>query len=106
MIEEQIKFLMSKIDSIEINLAKGRISELIGESYNIPDIQSVIKSRILSGDSISIDKIMNLKKLKKFPKDLIEKAILDLIDDEIFDVSEGGRSVQKIQGNIGRLIRR
>ena len=105
LLEKQVKFIMSKIDNIEIQLAKGRSSKFTNGGYNLNDVQNIIKSKILSGDSVSIDEVMVIKKLKKFPRELIEKAILDLIDDEIFDVSEG-RSVQKIQGNIGRLIRR
>lgn len=105
LLEEQVKFLMSKIDNFEVYLAKDRSSKLVGGGYNITDVQLIIKSKVFPGDSISIDEIMNLKKLKKYPKNLIEKAIIDLIDDEIFDGSDG-RSIQKIHGNIARLIRR
>ena len=105
LLEEQVKFLMSKIDNFEVYLAKDRSSKLVGGGYNITDVQLIIKSKVFPGDSISIDEIMNLKKLKKYPKNLIEKAIIDLIDDEIFDGSDG-RSIQKVQGNIARLIRR
>ena len=105
LLEKQVKFIMSKIDNIEIQLAKDRSSKFTGGVYNLNDVQNIIKSKISRGDSVSIDEVMVIKKLKKFPRELIEKAILDLIDDEIFDVSEG-RSIQKIQGNIGRLIRR
>jgi len=96
---------MSKIDNIEVQLAKGRTSELIGGGYNISGIQNLIKSKVLPGDSISIDEIISIRELQKYPITLIEKAIIDLIDDEVFDASEG-RSNQKIQKNIGRLIRR
>jgi len=105
LLEEQVKFLMSKIDNFDVYLAKERSSKQVGGGYNIFDVQEIIKSKALPGDSISIDEIMNIKKLRKYPKNLIEKAIIDLIDDEIFDASEG-RSNQKIQGNIARLIRR
>ncbi len=105
LLEKQVKFIMSKIDNIEIQLAKDRSSKFTGGGYNLNDVQNIIKSKISPGDSVSIDEVMVIRKLKKFPRELIEKAILDLIDDEIFDVSEG-RSIQKIQGNIGRLIRR
>ena len=96
---------MSKIDNIEVQLAKGRTSELIGGGYNISAIQNIIKSKVLPGDSISIDEIISIRELQKYPINLIEKAIIDLIDDEVFDASEG-RSIQKLQKNIGRLIRR
>ena len=105
LLEEQVKFLMSKIDNFEVYLAKERSYKQVGGGYNIYDVQTIIKSWVLPGASISIDEIMKIKKLKKYPKDLIEKAIIDLIDDEIFDGSDG-RSIQKIQGNIARVIRR
>ena len=105
LLEEQVKFLMSKVDNFEVYLAKERSSKQVGGGYNLVDAQEIIKSRVIPGDSISIDEIMNIKKLKKYPKNLIEKAIINLIDDEIFDGSEG-RSIQKIQGKIARIIRR
>ena len=105
LLEQQVKFLMSKVDGIEVDLAERRSSKLIGGGYSISNIQNVIKSNVLPGDSISIDEIISITELQQYPINLIEKAIIDLIDDEIFDVSEG-RSIQKIHGNIGRLIRR
>ena len=105
LLENQMKYIMSKIGSIEIILAKDRTGELIGGGFKIAEIQNIIKSKILPRDSISIDDLISLHELDKYPKNLIEKAIINLIDDEIFDVSEG-RSIQKILGNIGRLIRR
>ncbi len=105
LLEKQVKFLMSKIDNIEINIAKERTSKTLGGGYNIKEVQNIIKSKVSPGESITIDEVLNLRKLKKFPRDIIKKGIIDLIDDEIFDVSEG-RSIQKIQGNIARLIRR
>jgi len=105
LLENQIKYIMSKIGSIEIILAKDNTDELVGGGFKIAEIQNIIKSKILPRDSISIDELISLHELDKYPKNLIEKAIINLIDDEIFDVSEG-RSIQKILGNIGRLIRR
>ena len=105
LLENQIKYIMSKIGSIDIILAKDRTDQLVGGGFKIAEIQKLIKSSILPGDSISIDELISLHELDKYPKNLIEKAIINLIDDEIFDVSEG-RSIQKILGNIGRLIRR
>ena len=105
LLENQIKYIMSKIGSIDIILAKDRTDELVGGGFKIAEIQNIIISKILPRDSISIDELISLHELDKYPKNLIEKAIINLIDDEIFDVSEG-RSIQKILGNIGRLIRR
>ena len=105
LIEEQIKFLMSKIGGVEVKLAVERTSDVIGSSSDLNDIKNIIKLNVLPGNSISIDELIKIKQLQKFSMRLIEKAIIDLIDDEILDISEG-RSIQKISGNIGRLIRR
>jgi hypothetical protein len=105
LLEDQVKYLMSKIDNFEVYLAKERSSKQVGGGYSLSDVQKIIKSKVPPGNSISIDEVMNIKKLRKYPKSLIEKAIIDLIDDEIFDGSEG-RSSQKIQGHIARIIRR
>lgn len=104
-LEEQIKFLMSKINTIEIQLVKGRKSISINETNSIEEVKYKIKSLILPGESITIDELLNIKELQELSLDLLKNAITDLIDDEIFDGSEGS-SNKKIEGNIGRLIRR
>lgn len=105
LLETQVKFMMSKIDSIEIQLAKGRVTGLIERDYSTSAIQNVIKSKVSPGDSVSIDEIISMNELQNYPMNVIEKAIINLIDDELFDGSEG-HSTQKIKKNIGRLIRR
>jgi len=105
LLEEQVRFLMSKIDSVEIKIANLKTSNLIGTETDSLEIKNIIKSKILPGNSIAIDDLLDTRKLKKYSFEQIEKAIIDLIDDEIFDVSEGS-SKTKIEGNIGRLIRR
>ena len=104
-LEEQVKFLMSKIGGVEVKLAKDRTSMVIGVSNNLINIKDIIKSKIIPGDSITVDELIKIKELQKFSLTLIEQAVNDLIDDEIFDASEG-YSTQKIGGNIGLLIRR
>ena len=105
LLEDQVRFLMSKIDSVEIKIANLKTSNLIGTDTESLEIKNIIKSKILPGNSIAIDDLLDTRKLKKYSFEQIEKAIIDLIDDEIFDVSEGS-SRTKIEGNIGRLIRR
>lgn len=105
LLEDQVRFLMSKIDSVEIKIANLKTSNLIGTETDSLEIKNIIKSKILPGNSIAIDDLLDTRKLKKYSFEQIEKAIIDLIDDEIFDVSEGS-SKTKIEGNIGRLIRR
>lgn len=105
LLEDQVRFLMSKIDSVEIKIANLKTSNLIGTETDSLEIKNIIKSKILPGNSIAIDDLLDTRKLKKYSFEQIEKAIIDLIDDEIFDVSESS-SKTKIEGNIGRLIRR
>ena len=105
LLEDQVRFLMSKIDSVEIKIANLKTSNLIGTDTDSLEIKNIIKSKILPGNSIAIDDLLDTRKLKKYSFEQIEKAIIDLIDDEIFDVSEGSSKI-KIEGNIGRLIRR
>jgi len=105
LIEDQIKFMMTKIDEFDVKLANLRSPDSSIDTNDILDIKNVIKSKILPGKSITVDELLNIKGLNKFTRDLIYKAVMDLVDEEIFDVSEGN-SKNKIQGYIGRLIRR
>lgn len=105
LLEKQVKYLMSKIDNFEIKFANIKSPTSIGSSHTFSEIKNVILSQILPGDSIKVDDLLEIKKLKPYSLTSIEKTIIELIDDEILDVSEGSSKV-KLQGNIGRLIRR
>lgn len=105
LVEDQIKFIMIKIDEIDVKLANLSFSDSSNDTRGIIDIKNIIKSNILPGKSITVDDLLSFKGLNKFTKDLIYTALIDLVDEEIFDVSEGN-SRNKIQGYIGRLIRR
>lgn len=80
-------------------------SKTRASTREIQSIKSIIKSILRSGDSKTIDEIVNLGSMKSYNWITIEQALLDLIDDEVFDVSEG-KSVRKLDGRIARLIRR
>lgn len=105
LLEEQVRFLMSKIGGVEVKLVQRESFDLASESNNSTSIGSIIKTHIPPGDSMTIDELIKIKELQKFSLNSIEQAIITLIDNEVFDVSQGG-SIQKIGGNIGRLIRR
>lgn len=105
LLEGQTKFIMSKIDEINVKLANLSSTDSSINTHDIQDIKNIIKSRILPGKSITVDELLRINRLNKFTKDLIYTAVIDLVDEEIFDVSEGN-SKNKIQGYIGRLIRR
>ncbi len=105
MLEKQVKFLMSKMDGVEVKLAQGESFAITSRTGYSSNIGAVIKAHVKPGESITIDKLIQLNDLQKFSLNSIEQAIIALIDNEVFDVSHGG-SIQKIGGNIGRIIRR
>ncbi len=105
LLEKQVKYLMSKLGGVEVKLANEKDKNTTYSSEKIKIIKKIIKSKVLPGDSMSIDDLTRIKELQKFPIALLEKGINELIDDEIFDASKG-YSVKKINGNIGLLIRR
>ena len=105
LLEKQVKYLMSKIDDFEIKIANLKSPTMIGTSDNLSEIKKLIISKVSPGDSMLVDELFDIKALKKFSLASIEKAAIELIDDEYFDVSEGS-SKTKLEGNIGRLIRR
>ena len=105
LVEDQIKFIMTKIDEINVKLANLSSTDPSINTHDILDIKNIIKSKILPGKSITVDELLNIKRLNKFTRDSIYTAVIDLVDEEIFDVSKGN-SKNQIQGYIGRLIRR
>ncbi len=105
LIEEQIKFIMSKLTQIESRLAKN-IPKKAKMSKNLMNkIKDIIKSELSPGQKISIDKLLKIKKFENISKSNIGRAIEELIDEEVLDCSEG-KSIQKIGKNIAILIRR
>ncbi len=105
LLEEQVKFLMSKIGGVEIKLAKDVSPDLFGRTNELINIKNIIKTKIFPGESMTVDELVKIKELRNFSLNILERAVNDLIDDEVFDASEG-YSKKKIGGNIGLLIRR
>jgi len=105
LLEEQVKYLTSKIDKAEIKKVEEISPEEIESIKDIIEVKNIIKSKILPGDSISIDELTKIKELESFSMTIIEQAIFDLIDEDVLDSSEGD-SIQKMNGTIARLIRR
>ncbi len=105
LIEEQIKFIMSKITQIESKLARN-ISKSTKISENLMDkIKAIIISELSPGQKISVDNLLKIKKFGKISISNIGRAIEELIDEEVLDCSDG-RSTQKIGKDIAILIRR
>ena len=101
-LESQIKYLMNKVSVLETKLVSPIHSH---GNANQKVISKIILKKLSPGDSMSVDELKNISKLNRFPWQDIEHTILELVDDERLDVSEGA-SINKINGKIGRIIRR
>ncbi|MFX0018533.1 MAG: hypothetical protein ACFFAK_15930 [Promethearchaeota archaeon] len=104
LLEDQVRFLMSKISVTEVKILKDKDRDLITITSNLSDIKKFIKSMLSPGESITIDDLIEIKELQKIPLITVKHAIYDLIEEGIFEVSEGS-SRQKIGGKIGLLTR-
>ncbi|MFX1239128.1 MAG: hypothetical protein ACFFAS_07350 [Promethearchaeota archaeon] len=105
LLEDQVKYILNKLNDMESNISKKAAKRLAVNDIQINDLKYKIKNMIDSGDTITIDDIIKTKQLRNAPFDSVEQAIVELIDDEIFDGAEGN-SKHKIDGYIGRLIKR
>jgi hypothetical protein len=103
LLEDQVKFIMTKLDAVDVRLAS--LVPTITSLKDISTIKMGIKRLIPPGESMTIDELIKSKELQNVEWRILEKTLLDLVDDEVFDVS-AGKSKKKIAGNIGRLIRR
>ena len=104
LLEEQVKFLMSKISVSEVKLSDKESQEIITITSDLRDIKQFIKSLIKQGESISIDELIEIRELQKIPLITLKHAIYDLIDENILNTSEGN-SKQKLGGKIKILTR-
>jgi len=104
-LEKQVKFLMEKFNDIEYHLSMKEVQPKESTENDIKQIKDLLISSIPRADSLNIDEIYNSKPFNKVPFKIFEKAVIELIDDEYFDGS-AGKSKYKIDGTIGRIIRR
>ena len=104
-LEQQMRFMMKKIDDMDAKLSSKEIQPISLTEYDISNIKKKLISLIPKGDSKTIDEILKVKTFKKIPYNLFEQAIVELIDEEIFD-GAAGRSQFKVDDTIGRIIRR
>ena len=105
LLEEQVKFLMSKISFSDIELREEDNRDIITITSDLGDLKRFIKSIIHPGEQITIDELIEIRELQKIPLITIKHVIYDLIEENIFDIIEG-KSRQKFGGNIGVLIRK
>ncbi|MFX1495784.1 MAG: hypothetical protein ACFFBZ_15985, partial [Promethearchaeota archaeon] len=67
LLEDQVKFLMSKISVTEVKISKDEDRGLITITSNLDDIKKFIKSMLSPGESITIDDLIEIKELQKIP---------------------------------------
>ncbi|MBY9003107.1 MAG: hypothetical protein KGD73_03975 [Candidatus Lokiarchaeota archaeon] len=104
LLEEQVKFLMSKISVSEIKLSNDENRETITITSDLRDIKRFVTSLIKPGESISIDELIEIRELQKIPLITLKHAIYDLIDENVLNTSEGN-SRQKLGSRIKKLTR-
>ncbi|MFX1355972.1 MAG: hypothetical protein ACFFA8_01695 [Promethearchaeota archaeon] len=104
LLEEQVKFLMSKISVSEVTIDTEANRDLITITSDLGDIKKFIKALIPPGEVITIDELIELKEIQKIPLVALKHAIYDLIDEKIFEAREGN-SRHTIGKRIGILIR-
>jgi len=105
LLEEQVKFIMSKISVTDVKLTKQENHDLITITSDLGDIKRFIESLVLPGESITIDDLIEIQELQKIPLVTLKHAIYDLIEENVLDTSEG-TSRLKIGSKIGSLKRK
>jgi len=105
LLEEQVKFLMSEISVSKVSIVKENDRDLLTITTDLAEIKKFIKSLLSPGESITIDELIEINEIQKIPLITLKHSIYDLIDENVFDVEEGGNSRQKI-GRIGVLVRK
>jgi len=105
LLEEQVKFLMSEITVSKISVMKEGNGDILTVTTDLSEIKKFIKSLISPGESITIDELIEINEIQKIPLITLKHSIYDLIDENVFEASEGN-SRQKIGGKIGVLVRK
>jgi len=75
------------------------------EINSIEDIKNFIQIILKIGDSITIDKLIKVKELQNVSLSLLKDSIKELIENKVLEAFDGV-STQKINGYIGKLIRK
>ncbi|MBN1214497.1 MAG: hypothetical protein JXA99_03550 [Candidatus Lokiarchaeota archaeon] len=103
-IKQKYKIFPEEQIQLENNLKEDnfKISEDIDPS--IKKIKDLILEILKPRDSITIDNLIQIKELQDISLSQLKKAIKDLIEMNIL-YATNGKSIQKIDGNIGKLIR-
>ncbi|GAB4314595.1 MAG: hypothetical protein Kow0069_16110 [Promethearchaeota archaeon] len=99
-LENQVRYLMEKVDQIELRgVARGQSSV---DAY--PRVKEIVLSYLKKGQSASVDELLERTTLKDLPWDVVKEGLETIVDEELLNVSQG-KSDRKIGWNHGRLIR-
>ncbi|MBN1215450.1 MAG: hypothetical protein JXA99_08390 [Candidatus Lokiarchaeota archaeon] len=104
-IENQIQFIMSKISQLETMILEHQGNNQQLSFIRLDTLKKRIKQEISPKEMMSVDDLLNVIKQTEYSKKDIETAVIELIDEEVLDFSEGA-SKEKLDGKIGLLIRR
>ena len=103
-LENQVKYLVSILAKSSIKINKENTSSIVESYIDTDNPKNIIKSIICPGESISIDYLIKMRELQRFPIKTIELAVKELIFERSFNAFEG-KSSQKLDGNISILTR-
>ena len=104
LLEDQVKFLMSKISVSDVQISTDGNRDLISITSDLSDIKKFIKSLINPGEIITIDELIEIREIQKIPLITLKHAIYDLIDENFLEPLEG-KSRQRLFGKIAILKR-
>ena len=103
-IEKQIAFLMDKVAAIESHMGVSPNPQATPQ-IDSSRLQKIIMKVVGARSSITVDDLLGEPMLRGVAEADIGRAVVDLIDQGVFDVSDAN-SRRKINGNIGLLIPR
>lgn len=102
--EKQIAFLMEKVAAIESHMGSSPTPQAASQIES-SRLQKMIMKAVGTRSSITVDDLLGDPMLHGVSEADISRAVVDLIDQGVFDVSDAN-SRRKINGNIGLLIPR
>ncbi len=102
LLEQQVKYLMEKMTILDAQVARSKGLE---DPRLIQEAKGALRALFKPGESRTIDEIVAHPSMQQYPREMLDRAVVTLVDDEVFDVSEG-TSKLKVHGYIARLIRR
>ncbi|MFX0050389.1 MAG: hypothetical protein ACFFAJ_18420 [Candidatus Hodarchaeota archaeon] len=94
-LETVISGIMEKLVEIETQIA----------NVSLLTLKPLIQQLIHCGESMTIDELADALVLPGYDWNLIEQALIDLIENDVFEASKA-KSERKIAGNFGQITRK